>query len=33
MNIDGISKLSKERLLDELKKILKLENIRKIIKR
>ena len=33
INIGGISKLSKERLLDELKKMIKLRNFRKIIKR
>ena len=32
MNIGGISKLSKERLFDELKKISKLENLEKIAK-
>ena len=32
MNIDGISKLSKERLLDELKKILKLKILKNISK-
>jgi len=32
MNIGGISKLSKERLLDELKKISQLENLEKIAK-
>ena len=32
MNIGGISKLSKERLLDELKKIIKLETLEKLLK-
>jgi len=32
INIDGISKLSKDRLLDELKKILKLETLEKLNK-
>ena len=32
MNIDGISKLSKERLLDELKKIIKIDTLEKLIK-
>ena len=32
MNIGGISKLSKERLLDELKKISQLENLEKLAK-
>ena len=32
MNIGGISKLSKERLFDELKKITKLETLEKLSK-
>tara|TARA_E500000331_G_scaffold326805_1_gene345214 strand:+ start:31 stop:678 length:648 start_codon:yes stop_codon:yes gene_type:complete len=32
MNIGGISKLSKERLLDELKKIIKIDTMEKLIK-
>ena len=32
MNIDGVSKLSKERLLDELKKIVKLDTLEKLSK-
>ncbi len=32
MNIDGISKLSKERLLDELKKIVKIDTLEKLSK-
>ena len=32
MNIGGISKLSKERLLDELKKIFKLDTLEKLSK-
>ena len=32
INIGGVSKLSKERLLDELKKIIKLENLEKLSK-
>ena len=32
MNIDGVSKLSKERLLDELKKIIQLRTIERLSK-
>ena len=32
MNINGVANLSKERLLDELKKIIKLETIEKLLR-